>query len=159
MTVPSRCRPVRAVAARLRHVSKVLTGQLETAEALTGLVDRLKHIEPQRGFVWATLTGVALVVGFSVARLRFTWWPLHPVIFLIWTTYPIQRFGWSFFLGWCIKRAVVGFGGIHGYEKGKPLMIGVIAGDVLSGLIWMAAGLIYYAATGTKPPIYQVLQA
>ena len=131
-------------------------GQLDTATHVSGL-DRLKHVELQRGFGWATLTGLALFVGFSVARLRFAWWPLHPVLFLVWTTYPMNMFAWSFFLGWCIKSAVVGFGGIHGYEKGKPLMVGVIAGDVLGGLIFIGASLAYYRITGIEPRIYSIL--
>ncbi len=36
--------------------------------------------------------GVALVLGFSVCRLRYSWWPLHPIMFLVWGTWTMSRF-------------------------------------------------------------------
>jgi len=132
------------------------TGQLD--ESLSyGPFERFAHVEPDRRFLWGVGAGFALVVACSFMRLRHTWWPLHPVIFLVWQTWPLRMFGYSFLLGWAIKSAITKFGTRRAYEKCKVLMIGVIAGDILAGLLFMAVGAIYYAATGKVPEKYFIL--
>jgi hypothetical protein len=97
---------------------------------------------------------VALVLLFSFLRLRFSWWPLHPVLFLVVATHPMARFNHSFLLGWAIKEAVTRWGGQRTYQQCKPFMIGLIAGDLLGALVFMVTGAVYYAITGQKPPQY-----
>ncbi|NJL32158.1 MAG: hypothetical protein HC898_11345, partial [Phycisphaerales bacterium] len=36
---------------------------------------------------WAGL-GLSLVIATALARLRLPWWPIHPVMFIFWGTYP-----------------------------------------------------------------------
>ncbi len=131
------------------------SGQLEHSLALSGL-ERFTSMKPDASFVTFALIGLGLAVGMNFLRLRFTWWPLHPILFLVWGTYSVGFFATSFLLGWMIKSAVTKFGGTGAYAKAKTLMIGVIAGDLLGGLIFMAAGAIYYAVTHTVPPIYRI---
>jgi hypothetical protein len=135
--------------------SMELRGQLETATSLSGL-ERLAHAEADPSFlVWAGI-GLTLVIVVGVLRLRFAWWPLHPVIFLVWGSYPMWRLSHSFLLGWFIKSAVVKLGGTKGYQTGKALMIGAIAGEMFAGLIWMGIGASYYAITGEMPESYVI---
>jgi hypothetical protein len=71
------------------------TGQLEAANAATG-VSKLFEIAPESRNVTFVLLGVACIAVFSFLRFRFTNWPLHPVLFLIWGVYPSRpcaRFG------------------------------------------------------------------
>jgi hypothetical protein len=51
---------------------------------------------------------------------------------------------------------VVGLTGARGYHLAKPLMIGVIAGELLSGLFWMATGVVYYFITGQASVSYSI---
>jgi hypothetical protein len=101
-------------------------------------------------------SGFVLVLITSLLRLRFTWWPLHPVLFLCWGTYPAMAFSASLMVGWMIKTAVTKFGGGKKYHELKPLMIGIIAGDLLGGLLFMAVSGIYYARTGIAPMNYWI---
>lgn len=140
-----------------RAVTKLrLSGELGDSEGYSAW-QRLASIRPNPKFLWAAGIGFALVVVASVLRLRFPRWPLHPVIFLVWNTYPLQRFSHSFLLGWLIKQGVTKMGGGRQYRRVRPLMIGVIAGDLLGGLLFMAVGAIYYAQTGTLPKEYRIL--
>jgi hypothetical protein len=100
--------------------------------------------------------GLFLVLGTSAARLRLPWWPLHPVAFLVWDTYPIIVFGPSFLLGWVIKAAVVGLGGASAHHALRPSMIGVIAAELVGGLFWIVVGIVYYFATGQRPASYAI---
>lgn len=99
--------------------------------------------------------GVIAVLFFSFLRLRVPWWPLHPVMFLLWATYPMSMTCHSFFLGWMLKKAAVRFGGIRMARVLRPLMIGIIAGEILAAVIFMIVGFLYYLDTGQKPLPYR----
>ncbi len=111
---------------------------------------------PVEGAYFWLILGAGLVLVTAFARLRLPWWPLHPVLFLVWATYPIQRFGGAFLVGWAIKAAVVKTMGAKGYHSVMPLMIGLIAGDLLGGLLWIVIGVLYYFATGLQPAAYPI---
>jgi len=132
-----------------------LADQLEESKRLSPL-ERFANIRPDRRFLWSFAAGFALVLIVSWMRLRFSWWPLHPVMFLVWATWPMVYFAHSFMLGWLMKGAITRLGGHRTYGKLKPLMIGVIAADILGGLVFMVAGAIYYAMTGYSPQMYQI---
>ena len=119
-------------------------------------LERLAHFQPQPAFLWAAGIGAGLVLLFSFLRLRITAWPLHPVIFLTWGTWPLMCFCPSFLLGWVLKKAVTRFGGQGLYVRTMPFLIGLIAGDILGGLTLMAVGAVYYAVTRTPAPPYYV---
>lgn len=130
-------------------------GTITLATATQGL-SRLALIKPDSGAIlWVSL-GLMLGIITAVARLRWSWWPIHPVVFLVWGTYPISMFGPSFLIGWMIKSAVVNTTGARGYHKLKPLMVGVFAGELTCGLFWMLVGASYYFSTGKAPVSYSI---
>ena len=130
-------------------------GTISLATAARGF-GKLALIHSDSGAVsWVGL-GVALGIATAVARLRWSWWPIHPVVFLVWGTYPIAMFGPSFLLGWMIKSAVVNTTGVRGYHQVKPLMVGVFAGELTCGLVWMLIGALYYFNTGKTPVTYAI---
>ena len=95
-----------------------------------------------------------LVLACSVARLRFTWWPIHPILFLIWGIWPLAVLGSSFLIGWFCKWAIVHFGGGKAYRANKPLFVGMVAGHMCVMVVWAIWGLIYYAIYGVPGPSY-----
>jgi hypothetical protein len=116
---------------------------------------RLHGLRPTSSFVWAATLGFVGVGLFSVLRLRLPWWPLHPVLFLVWATWPAVLLWSSFLLGWLVKRLSLKFGGFELVRKLRPLMIGVIAAEIAAALCFMAAGALYFAITGARPVYYQ----
>ena len=130
-------------------------GRIAAATGATGWA-RWALVRPDSGALLWLAFGFALALGTAAARLRLPWWPLHPVAFLVWDTYALIVFGPSFLLGWLIKSAVVGTAGARGYHAVKPLMVGIIAAELLSGLGWMVVGAVYFFATGKTPPTYWV---
>jgi len=134
------------------------TGSLAEAEGHSTL-GRWLAISPQPGFLWAVAIGAGLVLLFMALRLRAAWWPLHPIIFLTWTTWPLMNFSSSFLLGWLLKRCLTRYGGQRLVAATVPFMIGVIAGDLLGGALFMAVGALYYIFTGTPAPIYRIFTA
>jgi len=124
---------------------------VEEAEQL-GPVQRLAYLRPKKVFLWAAGSGFVLVLVVGGLRQRLPRWPLHPVMFLVWGTYPAACFNHCFLLGWLIRAAMLRFAGHTTVRKAKPFMIGVIAGDLLGGAIFMAVGALAYALAGRQPP-------
>ena len=130
-------------------------GTLQDAGAVTGLA-RFAGISADHRFLMAAGVGLVLVLLLNWARLRWNWWPLHPVLFLVWATVPMAHFAPSFLLGWMVRSAVVRLGGGRGYQKIKPLMYGLIAGDLLGGMLFMGVGVVYYLLNNVRPKLYQI---
>ena len=139
-----------------RNIQKLqLAGELEASTSYTDW-QRLTHMAPDTRFLVWTATGFLLVFAFSAARLRWPWWPLHPVLLLTFGSVLVgARYGASLLLGWFVKVFVVKMAGPAAYGAAKPFMIGVIAGDILGGFITMLVLWGYYVVTGTQGPGWQ----
>jgi hypothetical protein len=122
-----------------------LTGDLNRVKAFSGW-QRVVNCRPDDRFLVATGIGFGLLILFTVLRLRYTWWPFHAVFLLGFGT--LGRFGASFLVGCLIKVLVTRFGVAHQYAKVKPLMLGVIVGDLAGGFLFLVISWIYYALTG-----------
>lgn len=122
-------------------------GMLKQTEALSGW-SRFAHFNPETTAVVALALGFGLTLAFSYGRLRFPGWPIHPLLFAVAASWPAVKFGMCFLIGWFIKVLVSKYGGENGYQKVKPIMIGLIAGEILGAVIPILVGLIYYWITG-----------
>ena len=102
--------------------------------------------------------GLAVVLVFSLLRLRYTWWPIHPIIFCVWGTQSMKALSASFLLGWIIKGTLSRLGLLTSgrIARVRALMVGMIAGDLLAGVVFMIAGAVYYAVTRLTPPAYYI---
>ncbi|MEM1211548.1 MAG: DUF6785 family protein [Planctomycetota bacterium] len=130
------------------------------AEARGTLVDsvsagpweRLLAVRPTPGVVWPLLVGLVFAAGLGYARLRLAWWPVHPVLVLIFGSWTTLWIGPSILLGWVIRLAVVKTTGLMGYGTVRPVMIGLLVGEVVAGLGMAVVGWVYFAAEGVPPP-------
>ncbi|HEX2949312.1 MAG TPA: DUF6785 family protein [Armatimonadota bacterium] len=130
-------------------------GKLEQASTVSAL-GHFANFSPDPKFMLALGAGLLLTLLFTVGRLRFTKWPIHPVMFLIWNTYPGYAFAFSFLIGWLVKVLATKYGGGKGYRTIKPLMFGLIAGEMTAGLIIIIIGAIYYLKTGQSPQSFRI---
>lgn len=62
----------------------------------------------------------------------------------------------SFLIGWLAKLALVRVGGARGFAMAKPLIIGLIAGEVFMAMVGIAVGAVYFLVTGLSPPRYGI---
>jgi hypothetical protein len=132
-------------------------GALAESETLHGW-RRFAHAAPDKRLVLSFGIGLGLMLLTTAARLRFPRWPLHPVMFLMWYTYYTGRiFCFSLLIGWLIKVLVTRYGGAPLYQRLKPLMFGVIAGDLLGGVIPIAVSFVYYWITGEIPKSFRIM--
>jgi hypothetical protein len=131
-------------------------GVLEGAGQATG-VARLLDARPERVCVWAGLAGFAAAAAFATARLRIPGWPIHPLLFVTWATFPTYLMCASFLTGWILKATVTRYGGTKLYNRLKPLIVGVIAGEVLGAILPSLVGAVYFIVTGDPPKAFHVL--
>ena len=135
-----------------RHVSDAATlGLLAPATDHGGTFDLSLVSFSGELYAW-TAAGIVLLLLTTVARLRLPWWPLHPIVFLIWGTFPATQFAFSFLIGWAAKSTVMSVGGAAAYRLTLPIMIGLVAGDFAAAFFWILVGTAYYLATGQPPP-------
>jgi hypothetical protein len=80
-----------------------------------------------------------LLVAFMYHRLL--WWPLHPIGCTTGSSWGIQMFLFSIFLGWLFKDLILRYGGLKAYRDTRPLFLGLILGEYVIGAIWIIVGL------------------
>ncbi len=139
-----------------RHTSDMSARGVLVESTTQSTFERLSLFSPGDGAYFWMFLGIGFVLVAAFARLRLSWWPIHPVLFLVWATYPIQHFSSAFLIGWAIKAAVVKTTGAKGYHAVKPIMIGLIAGDLLGGLLWITISVVYFYFTGERPTVYSI---
>lgn len=86
--------------------------------------------------------GAAVLVLLQAMRLRFWWWPLHPVGYIF-------AFGWGmswyiipFFVGWAAKTLVTRYGGLRLYQRTLPFAAGLVIGDMMNATVWSVVSLV-----------------
>ncbi|MEX0652576.1 MAG: DUF6785 family protein [Phycisphaeraceae bacterium] len=134
-----------------------LSARNELAES-TGVsgLEHFQRMQPMAGHIPWTLLGIGLVIGCAAAQLRLPWWPIHPVLFLVWGTYPANNFAVSFLLAAAIKGGVLKLAGLDAYRRFKPFMVGLIVAELMSVLLWSMVGASYYLSTGLRPSTYRI---
>jgi hypothetical protein len=89
----------------------------------------------------AIVIGGAWAMFLGVMRLRFWWWPFHPVGFMAAMCWGMHWYWLPFLIGWAAKVLVVRYGGLRLYSRTIPLAIGIIVGDLLNSGLWALLGL------------------
>jgi hypothetical protein len=149
--------PQFAISAFLNMKEKYETAHGHELMDVNGGHARFDAILPDKKLMLAFGAMLGLVLLFALARLRFPWWPLHPILFVMMGTWQTKVMAFSFLLGWLVKVAVTRLAGHRMYEKVKPLMIGLIAGEVLAAAVTMIVGALYYLVTGRIPVSFGVV--
>lgn len=128
-------------------------GTLREASEVSGW-GRFAAMKPVQPCLWGFVAGLVLVLITATCRMRFSWWPIHPLIFVVWAKSHIELFCFSFILGWLIKLGVMKYGGSRLYNRLKPLMMGLIAGEIMGAMAPSLIGTIYFFITGDQPKPY-----
>ncbi|MCS7266143.1 MAG: hypothetical protein NZ805_15085 [Armatimonadetes bacterium] len=94
------------------------------------------------GLLFGALTCLALIK----LRLTFVGFPLHPLGFIAWQGWPIDRYWMPILFGWAWKSIVLHYGGYHAFKSQKPFAYGLIAGGSTSLTFWIVLRLFYPTA-------------
>jgi hypothetical protein len=100
---------------------------------------------PEAGGILAILAGAGIATALSWLRVRYLWFPLHPVGFLAANSWGMQINWASFLIGWLIVVSITRYGGLPVYRRLLPLFLGLIVGDMLHEGVW---GMVTWATGG-----------
>ena len=129
--------------------------QLDRAMNLCSL-ERWFSATPKLSYLAWFVVGGALFTVTWFARVRWSWWPLHPVLFLVWGSRGLQIYGVSFLLGYLLKAATQSLGGDWLHRRARVLALGVICGELVAAIGWILVGVVYHAVTGLTPKPYWI---
>ena len=92
----------------------------------------------------AAFAGMGMVLLLSLLRVRFPWWPLHPIGYAVGSTDTMTWIWFPMLLGWLAKALILRYGGAKVYRQALPFFIGLVLGDYGISALWS----LYFLATG-----------
>jgi hypothetical protein len=88
--------------------------------------------------------GFTFTLFMLMMRVRFLWWSLHPVGYVISGRWGIGRILFPLIIASTAKWMTLRFSGLRGYRRSVPFFLGLIIGDFTLGSIWATIGLIFH---------------
>ena len=74
--------------------------------------------------------GFLTTVALMALKLRFTWWPLHPVAFPLVLGWMIMEMMVPLFAVWVFKVILFRYGGVKGHRAALPFFLGLLVGGL-----------------------------
>jgi hypothetical protein len=123
------------------------------SESWNRLTGWLQQPKPPNGSVAGALVAGFLFAAFMQAmRVRFYWWPFHPLAYAVSSSYEINLVWMPLFIAWLVKSLMLRYGGVRVFQSSLPFFYGLILGQFVEGSFLNIWGII----TGT--PTYQFWQ-
>ncbi|HLH79742.1 MAG TPA: DUF6785 family protein [Chthonomonas sp.] len=104
------------------------------------------------GELMSIFVGCGIAFFLQWMRVRFPWWPFHPLAFAVTSSWEINLVWGPLFLAWIFKGLILRYGGRGAFQKALPFFIGLMLGQFVVGSLWN----IYGIARGL--PTYQFWQ-
>jgi hypothetical protein len=79
--------------------------------------------------------GFLLTVVLTFLKLRFQWWPLHPVAYPIAPASTIQSMTLAIFVTWLFKAMLLRYGGLRAHRTALPFFLGLLVGGATIALL------------------------
>jgi hypothetical protein len=92
--------------------------------------------------VLAISIGLGLTFLLQFARLRFFWWPIHPLGLAVSGSYSMNTIWLPLVIAWVCKVCLLRYGGLQSYRRALYFFMGLILGDYLLGCMWPLVGWI-----------------
>jgi len=96
--------------------------------------------------------GALVVAACGFLRLRFAWWPFHPLPLLFFNTWVMSRLWVSFLIGWVIKTFLARVCGARTFVRSKPFFVGLILGQLFTNCVWVAVNILHHHIYASVPP-------
>jgi hypothetical protein len=93
--------------------------------------------------------GFVTTLLLSLLRLRFVWWPFHPIGYAVgFSRRTIDWMWFSIFLGWAAKLILLRMGGMPLYRRALPFFLGFILGEFTMGGFFGFLGVLFPDTAG-----------
>jgi hypothetical protein len=112
------------------------------AEAYNTLTGWIKSPQPGKFQEFMAIwVGFGIAFALQMMRMRFPWWPLHPLAFAVTSSYEINLVWGPLFLAWIFKSLILRYGGRGGFHRSLPFFIGLMLGQFVVGSLWNIYGI------------------
>jgi len=107
---------------------------------------------PNNTVLGAGVVGFLFAAFLQAMRVRFFWWPFHPLAYAVSSSFEINLVWMPLFIAWGIKSALLRYGGMRTYQASLPFFYGLILGQFVEGSLLNIWGI------STGNPTYQFWQ-
>ena len=90
-----------------------------------------------------TAVGIATMAGLTVMNHRFTWWPLHPLGFVVASSFTMYAVYIAFFVAWLTKVIVLRWGGVKAYRGCVPFFVGLMVGHYAGRAVALTMSMVH----------------
>jgi len=91
--------------------------------------------------VIAYLVGIGFTLALMALRVRFTWWPFHPVGYAISSSWSMNCLWLPTLIAWAVKMILARYGSARSLQKAIPIALGLILGEFIVGSLWCLIGI------------------
>jgi len=121
-------------------------------EAYYSLSSWLLYPKPVDTYASASILGGFLFSIFLfMMRLRFIWWPFHPVGYVMGINgASVDHYWFALILASTVKFIALRHGGARAYRKILPFFLGLVLGDITVACYWSIMSVII------ETPLYVV---
>ena len=100
----------------------------------------------------AVLAGFCFAAFLQAMRVRFPWWPFHPLAYAVTSGFETNLVWMPLLIAWAVKSLLLRYGGVRTYRASLPFFYGLMLGQFMEGSLLNIWGI----STGT--PTYQFWQ-
>ena len=105
----------------------------------------------QSSFTWQApiffIVGALFTLLLGFMRLRFYWWPVHPLGYAMSASWALVVFWFPMMVAWAIKGLTLRYGGMRGFVRARPFFLGLVFGELIAAVVWaILAGIWNFPA-------------
>jgi hypothetical protein len=86
--------------------------------------------------------GATSVLALAMMRLRFFWWPFHPLGYVMSLSYWINYMWVCLLISSVLKWIMAKYGGLKWYRRMSYFFLGLVLGDFIIGSLWLIYGIL-----------------
>jgi hypothetical protein len=92
--------------------------------------------------IWLGL-GAGVTALLALLRLRFFWWPLHPLGYAMCCSWTLIVFWFPILVAWLLKSLVIRYGGMPLFARLRPFFLGLIFGEFSCATLWTLLAIFF----------------
>ncbi len=128
--------------------------QFDLAMATTSQLDSSlrQPVTVNAGPLVAVGIGAMITIAMAWLKLRFLWWPLHPMAFPLALSSTLQYLPPAIFATWLLRALLLRYGGYRAHRQVLPFFLGLLVGgataEVLQRIVLDLLGLAVQTSAG-----------
>jgi hypothetical protein len=99
---------------------------------------------------WLALGG-AVTAGLASLRVRYFWWPLHPLGYAMCCSWTMVVFWFPMLAAWVLKAGTLRYGGMRFYARVRPFFLGLVFGEFTCATMWTLLAIFFNVPVPTFP--------